>query len=226
MKRLVSFKVYFFWTLQNSVAQSSTEVIHNAKRARLEDIPTDNQSPYWKPLVSKLEKNEEGQFMCSKDLLSDGKSLKSTDKTEMNSSECKRTQASETQHVQSFGKVQREMNLREINICKCYTGTLIGKQFQISQETNINSDKPRISCEIASKVVESENFKSIRQRETVVDDKPQRAVDCFSHDICLSQIVDEKQLPTVTMDIRPIVKPSEFYTSFKKLCNGLKIHIK
>lgn len=177
-------------------------------------------------MVSKLENNEEDQFKCSKDLLCDGKSLKSTDKTEINSSECKRTQASETQHVQSFGKVQREMNLREINICKCYTGTLIGKQFQISQETNINSDKPRISCEIASKVVESENLKSIRQRETVVDDKPQRAVDCFSHDICLSQIVDEKQLPTVTMDIRPIVKPSEFYTSFKKLCNGLKIHIK
>lgn len=152
-----------------------------------------------------------------------GYSLTKTVKPLMNSK-----RAADFHTIQNLGESQRRLDMDTSNPC----GNV---DIQISEKFQTGCDNfecrltqplllPSESYEDSDETVMFKKSDSISRldnvkRKATIDKK---SSDCYCHDLCLSQLTEEKQESNLTEDIKPILKPSEFYISFKHLCKNLK----
>lgn len=136
--------------------------------------------------------------------------------------------AADTQTIQNLGESQRRLDMDTSNPCG-NVDVQISEKFQTScDDIECRLTQPLLlhseSYEDSDKTVMFKKSDSISRldnvkRKATIDKK---SSDCYCHDLCLSQLTEEKQESNLTEDIKPILKPSEFYISFKHLCKNLK----
>lgn len=196
-----------------------------AKRARIENQSSVIHNPGRGSSISQWKME---QKQCTEDqsqvLESQENSIAKTGQPLMNSK-----RAADTGTIQNPGKCQEKLDMGISDPCGS-VDIQISEKFQTSCgdiECSVKTQPllvPGFSLEDPNKTVVLKKSNSIfrlqkMERKITVD---QNSSDCYCHDLCLSQLAEEKPETKLTDDIKPIVKPSEFYISFKFLCKNLK----
>lgn len=196
-----------------------------AKRARLENHSPGIHNPDKYSFIGQWEIEHK---QCSGDqseilgtrVGQENSSTKTADSPLMNSKI-----AADTQTTQNLGKSQRRLDIDESDPCG-NVDIQISEKFQNDIDCRLTQTLllPSVSYEDSDETVKFKNSDSTcrldnMEKKATIEKK---SSDCYYHDLCLSQLTEEKPESKLTEDIKPILKPSEFYISSKHLCKKLK----